>query len=63
MSSTTYLHNYISPYTKIRSYDAGTPCEIKYENSAVSGVLSKDHVKVGDFVIKDQVKIAIIFCS
>ncbi|KAI4311046.1 hypothetical protein MLD38_035982 [Melastoma candidum] len=53
-SITCYMHSKYrgrlsSTYKKI-----GIPCRLHYGSHYISGVLSQDNVKVGDFVIKDQ---------
>lgn len=55
LSIACYLHSKYrarlsKTYTKI-----GEPCEIDYGSRSISGFFSQDHVKVGDFVIKNQV--------
>lgn len=43
MTNSDFLHN------------AGKSASIHYGTGAISGFFSKDHVKVGDLVVKDQV--------
>ncbi|KAH1190316.1 Aspartic proteinase [Glycine max] len=35
-------------------FDTGTSCKIRYGSGSISGFFSKDHVKVGDVVVKNQ---------
>lgn len=37
------------------AHGSGIPCKIHYASGSISGVFSQDNVKLGDFVIKDQV--------
>lgn len=59
-----YLYNqansslvyYISFFQLYRFCQSGTSCEITYGSGSISGFFSQDDVKVGDIIVKNQVR-------
>lgn len=43
-------------------YHAGTAADIHYGTGAISGYFSKDHVKVGDLAVMNQVIVDLVLC-
>lgn len=50
-----YLHSKFKSSRSSTYKKDGKSCDIKYGSGSISGFLSKDHVTVGELVVKDQV--------